>query len=200
MFKKIIFFLVISTTFACSFANATHYYKRKVDDKYLEKIYIGFSSEVTADWETALQDAINNYNTQFQSTTKLNFYYNPSLTSCPYDATAYIAITVDNLDETEWYAFGDLPTFWTNKPGQEIIVNSNNTWKLESIEKTGLLMHEIGHTIGITHTDSGEGTAIPDTTDSNNSLFRDLTGDNSYIYPEFTADDIKAIEYLYKIN
>lgn len=193
--KKILFFICIVFSIN-SFGH--NYYERKVKDEYLSNICITFEHYVAGEWYNQLSEAIQNYNDEFKESTKLGFCSYP-YSSDPFStptATIYISL-VDNKSYP-WDGWGEHPSRWTGKPGKEILINLAHIYKLDYNERVALLMHEIGHNIGLNHTDSGNGYIIPGTNSLMKSLFREQTGDNSYKYPNFSHYDIKAIEYLYK--
>lgn len=188
--------LLLSSIFVSN-AHADHRYKRAVDDQYIGNICLGFSAPVDQSWHTALKSAVLRYNATFKDTTKLGFCYNSSYTSSPYNATYYITINVKDFGSRQtWNAISGFPG-WDKQPHHEINVNTYYMNSADPDNKMSTIMHEIGHTIGIMHTDGGKGNVIPNMPGyDNRSLFRDMSGDNSH-FPRFTDKDIKAIEFLY---
>lgn len=179
-------------------ADATHYYKRISGDAYVGNICVGFTTTVSSAYHTAVSQAVSKWNTAFKGTgkTKLGFKYSSSTTSSPVDCTFFITVKVQNYGNTAWKAQSGFPASSGGMPYNQIQMNTYWTDYIDANEKTALIMHEIGHTLGIMHTDAGSGTSIPGTSGTDpSSLFRDLTG--SAPLPVFTAKDKIAVEYLY---
>jgi len=179
-------------------AHADHRYKRAADHKYVGNICFGFSSPVDQNWHNALKSAVSRYNNAFKNTTKLGFCYNSSYNSSPHNATFYITLNVKNFGyKQNWNAISGFPG-WDKQPHHEINVNTYYMDSVSQSDKVTTIMHEMGHTIGIMHTDEGRGNVIPNMYGYDNmSLFRDFTGDTNSKIPDFTKKDIKAIEFLY---
>lgn len=85
--KNIGFAFSIMLTLYAGSANASHKYKRKASNPYISNICYGFKGEpisATSLWHSALQSAINKYNSAFKNNgTNLGFCYNASYDSSP---------------------------------------------------------------------------------------------------------------------
>lgn len=191
---------VLAFTAICSLGTAAiadHKYLRKATSPYISNICYGFkqapASESTA-WHTALQSAISKYNSAFRnSETSLGFCYNSSYTSSPWNASFVILIDVHDFGSNGWKGDSKFPTS-NGYPG--VSININTHYSYDSDDKVAILMHEIGHTIGIMHTDGSSGTTIPGTSGTDpNSIFRDATG--THLLPQFTTKDKTAVKNLY---
>jgi hypothetical protein len=193
---KLVILFICSIFTVKSFAY--NYYASKVSDQYLSNICVTFAHQVSSTWYDQLMIAIDNYNSNFKGKTKLGFCSYPYSSDPLSTPTAIIEIELIDDENLEWDGNAQLPSKWTGKPGKVIVINQAHLYKLMYDERVALIMHEIGHTIGLEHTDSGVGIKIPGTDSLQKSLFREQTGDNSYKNPVFSTFDIKAIEYLYK--
>ncbi|MBP6810696.1 MAG: hypothetical protein KA138_04225 [Saprospiraceae bacterium] len=94
-------------------------------------------------------------------------------------------------------AQGKYPTS-NGKPGDQILINSHHNYMVQS-QKIFAMIHEIGHNIGIRHTDDGLGTLITNvsTTCKNNPDHNSVMQPNVDIWDDFTTCDKEAYEALY---
>ena len=195
--KKLIL-LVSAALLVSQPASATHYYKTIVADQYTKKICIGFSHKVDRTWERTLSDAIDKYNSAFRTSTNLGFCYNPHTDANIYKETYEVRVTVKNYGNTSWDGMAEPPHKRRKTPGDWIKINTNRLDKLEYSERVSLVMHEIGHIIGLCHTNEPRGCkSIPGTDTRQLSLFREQTGDNGIKKPVFSTHDKIAIKYMY---
>ena len=182
----------------------SHYYRYKVKDKYMKKICfepVGLNNT----WQDALYDAVNAYNDEFKWRSNINFVFRfASEQSCTYRVKIKTEYNTDPYDS--YLAVTTGFHSWLKKPADTIIINLANSYKVPYLtEKTALLMHEMGHVIGLNHTGEGVGNKIPgtnDDTDYLDSLFRAGGIEDPYpgtneLNPNFTDYDIKAIMFLY---
>lgn len=158
---------------------------------------------VPADWITALDAAIANWNstnshvfmkrvtgTTTTTTTGKGKNKTTSTTTVP---PAYNIIVTTLYDaSTSMIAQSYMP-YSNGTVGNEVDINTYyNT--LSSSYKTFALTHELGHSIGFTHTDGTYGNLIPGTpvTDANSVM-------NSFVLPwnGFTPYDITAVTTIY---
>jgi predicted Zn-dependent protease len=166
-------------------------------------ISIYADNTVTADWLTALDQAIANWNstnshvymkrvtaTTITTTTGKGKKKTTTTTTVP---PAYNIIVKTLYDaSTSMVAQAYLP-YSDGTAGNEVDINTYYS-SLSSSYKTFALTHEVGHTIGFTHTDGTYGNLIPGTpeTDANSIM-------NSFVLPwnGFTSYDVLAVNTLY---
>ncbi|MBK6994221.1 MAG: hypothetical protein IPH31_04605 [Lewinellaceae bacterium] len=94
-------------------------------------------------------------------------------------------------------AQGKYPTS-NGKPGDQILINSHHNYMVQS-QKIFAMIHEIGHNIGIRHTDDGLGTLITNVSNTckNNPDHNSVMQPNVDIWDDFTTCDKEAYEALY---
>jgi hypothetical protein len=160
-----------------------HYRGYLVSNTYVTNIKYYINSTVPADWKTAIRGAISQWNAI--NGTKLY------LTEVTSSSSANTTITT-GYEDTNWVARAYLPSYY-GKPGYLMTINTKYNY-LSSGYKLFTIVHEMGHTFGLYHTDQTQGTFITGTPTSDpNSVM------NSYILPwnGFTAGDQKAIQIMY---
>lgn len=83
------------------------------------------------------------------------------------------------------------------KPGTRIMINTNFANKLNDADRLHTMIHELGHTFGLSHTnDSNSGSLIPCTTPKDTgSIMFGMHNDTT----TFTYYDIIAISTLYPV-
>jgi hypothetical protein len=160
-----------------------HYRGYLVTNTYVTNIKYYIESTVPADWKTAIRGAISQWNAV--NGTKLYLSEVTSSTS----ANCKINTGYENAN---WVARAYLPSY-SGRPGYQLTINTKYN-SLSSSYKLFTIVHEMGHTFGLYHTDQTQGTFITGTPTSDpNSVM------NSYVLPwnGFTAGDIKAVQIIY---
>lgn len=155
-----------------------------------EPIRIGFSRAFADSllWKNAILGVIDNYN----EATGLNFIYdnvNP-------DITIYRDV-VPGV-----YGSGEFPLS-NDKPGQKILINTDYNY-LNDSQKLYILMHEVGHNLGLRHTDcktnnesEGEGwIKIPGTPDNDPNSYM-ISQRSDITWGGFSEGDAIALDYLW---
>jgi len=94
-------------------------------------------------------------------------------------------------------ARGTYPTS-NGKPGNLIEINSHHNYMVHS-QKIFAIIHEIGHNIGLRHTDDGLGTLITNVSNSckNNADHNSVMQPYVDLWDDFTTCDKEAYEALY---
>ena len=162
----------------------------------LQTITIGVDNTISmnSEWRDIVKSALYIYN----ENTGLKFVYSES--------NPIIRITKAAIEHTNVCAAGEFPTS-SRRPGSVIIINSNffediDTY-LSTSQKLFLLLHEIGHNIGLRHTNGGaEGSAgigliqIPGTPVTDSESFMNA-GTCGYFWTSFSNYDKVALNYLW---
>jgi hypothetical protein len=153
-------------------------------------IVIFIDGGVPFDWQLAVHDAIDNWNSLGRTTMSLTL--NPS--------AANIIVTM-GYESANWVARANLPTS-NGRPGANITINSYyNT--IGYATKVFTTTHELGHTIGFQHTDQTTGIFItsPGPWGSDTPLIDPSSVMHSIVSPwvQFSAGDIQAIGILYPL-
>lgn len=160
------------------------------------------NTDLLTAWASALSRVASNYTNYTGMVFKFNGY----------DPDADIVISKANLFYSNVCAEGEFPVSSNAKPGKHVRINSvfykDIDTYLSTNEKIFLMMHEIGHNLGLRHTDcavNGEGVSdvgmvkIPGTpdTDSNSYMNSSTCGYSWTGMPEY---DAVALNYLWPIN
>ncbi|MCW3464515.1 zinc-dependent metalloprotease [Chitinophaga nivalis] len=136
-------------------------------------------------WSNAVVTAIGNWNaSNISSVSKLRFVFAST--------GAHITITDLSNEPSNWIARAYLPTS-NGRPGATVEINRYHDGLSQS-QKVFALTHELGHNIGLLHTNQNQGVFIQGTPASDpNSVM------NSTVLPwsTFTSGDITAIRILY---
>ena len=134
--------------------NLTRQYRTSIYVNNRMTISVGVDNTITesSGWIEAIKEVINIYNEH----TGLNFYYSSS---------PNILISKKAVGNNYTCAQGEFPTS-SSYPGKNVYINtrfySNIDTYLTHKQKVFLLMHEIGHNLGLRHTNcavNGEGTS-----------------------------------------
>jgi len=205
--KKMLLIVVIlgslvSGVFGWSTEEKSHYFDYVVKDKYMTKICFE-PVNIDYDWMDILHEATTKYNEAFPSyNSKINFVFNYSSESiCSYR----VKVFKENKPNEEYFAITKGFHSFLKKPADSITINLAHVYKLDYNERIALLMHEMGHVIGLRHTGITGSNAIPTTNDDsepNKSIMRgggdDDIFNNRVMIPIFTDYDKKAVMYLYR--
>ncbi len=169
-------------------------------------ITIYADNSVPADWITALDQSIANWNStnshvymkRVTATTTTTTTTNPGKkkkqnTTTTTTVPSYnILVTTLYDNTTSMVAQAYMPDYYGNV-GNEVDINTYYNY-LNASYKTFALTHELGHSIGFTHTDGTYGDLIPGTpeTDANSVM-------NSFVLPwnGFTGYDLLAVNTIY---
>ena len=193
--KKIIL-LATAALLTSQPAFATHYYDKKPKISYLKKICIRYeSSDVRVFWQDGAELAMQKLNAFYQAVPYVNFYsgypincsHTIILKSKHYPGGTYFKLKADGVNRL-------------GRPGHSILIDSGTQGNYHNRDlRAGVLMHEIGHTLGLLHTGSGRGKVVPNTSTDRNelsSLFvgADLT--NIPREPKLTTYDMRALQFM----
>jgi predicted Zn-dependent protease with MMP-like domain len=108
-----------------------------------------------------------------------------------------INFSMHDLMPEDVVAEGTYPTS-NGKPGNKIVINSHHNYMLHS-RKIFAMVHEIGHNIGLRHTDQGLGTLITNVSSSckNNADHNSVMKSHVDFWEGFSNCDQEAYEALY---
>lgn len=149
--------------------------------------YFVESDILSTDWYTAIVDAT----TKWKNDVTSNVYFVRTTNS----ANADIVISDYTDNSTSTIAWAYLPSS-TNKPGNTIKINRKYDY-LSASKKLNAIAHEMGHTIGLTHTDESDYIHIPGTAtpgNDNDSFMHSTVHD----WLGFTTSDRLAIMAVYR--
>jgi len=178
-------------------------YTYTVTPTNVASIAIYADKTVPADWLAALDEAIVNWNNTNShvfmkrvtaTTTTVTTGKGKKKTTTTVTVPPAYNIIVKTLNDatTSMVAQAYLP-YWDGRVGNEVDINTHYNY-LSSSYKTFALTHELGHSIGFTHTDGTYGNLVPGTpeTDPNSVM-------NSFVLPwnGFTYYDIAAVNTIY---
>jgi hypothetical protein len=154
-----------------------------VSNTYNTNVRFYIEPSVPADWRTAIQGAVNNWNAVNGTRLGMSIISSPS--------GVYTRVFM-GFESANWIARAYLPTS-NGRPGVSVEINSNYN-SLPASQKLFAITHEFGHTIGFHHTNQTSGTHIPGTptVDANSVM-------NSFVlnWAGFTAGDVLATQILY---
>jgi len=158
-----------------------------IQPPYHTNIRLYIEPTVTAQWKTAVQGAIANWNNMPGQGTTIELGMSITTSATAYDTRVFMG-----YENANWIARAYLPAS-NGKPGVSIEINSKyNT--MSASQKLFAITHELGHTIGFYHTNQSTGIYIPGTptVDANSVM-------NSFVLPwaGFTAGDALATSVLY---
>lgn len=163
-----------------------------VNNATIKDVKIFIDSSVPSDWITAIND-INGAVSNWNSLRRL--HYTDLSFSFVSDSNSADIIVSTFFENTQVIAKAYLPTS-SNKPGPSLLINTayNN---LISSKKLFAMTHELGHIVGLMHTNETLGTFIPGTPQSDpNSIMNATVLD----WSSFTNGDVIAISTLYPIS
>jgi hypothetical protein len=160
-----------------------HYRGYLVSNTYVTNIKYYIEPVVPSAWKTAIRGAISQWNAI--NGTKL---YLSEVTS---SSSANTRINT-GYENANWVARAYLPSY-SGRPGHTMTINTRYN-SLNSGYKLFTIVHEMGHTFGLYHTDQTQGTFIQGTptTDANSVMNSDILPWNG-----FTAGDQKAVQIMY---
>ena len=174
------------------------YTRQKRVDPVLEKTYVNTNSiyvyadssvptSGTENWRPALQAACQAWTNISNCAIRLVYTTNPSI------ADITLSLTTENTSgyiAWAWYPFSPI------KPGPSIVADSKYSYYTDS-QKTWVLVHELGHTLGFAHPNQ-DFIQIPGTpTEDHSSVMYSHGGGRNWL--GFTSGDILAAQILYPI-
>ncbi|WP_109302186.1 M57 family metalloprotease [Aquimarina sp. AU474] len=171
--------------------------RRHPNSVTINTVNVFINPGMNTDWRNASRDAINRWNAVSNSPLRLN------ITSS--QASAHIQIMYDSQDPNvalagNVFGMGEFPSA-NGLPGVGIWVNpdfNSNLYCNKSITQNmriSNVQHELGHNLGITHTNQTFGDLIPGTSTTDNSSV--MNGGQACTINNFSSGDITAIEYLF---
>lgn len=147
---------------------------------------------VPAVWQNAILKAVQDWNA-----TNGGLYFMIQYATNP--GVGVVNVSMKNLAADE-YARAYYPGS-NGRPGTDLYINPafNSDAALNQNGKIGVIAHEIGHTIGIRHTDSGQGSLITNVsaTCRNNPDPHSVMSAEGDFYYGFTVCDKEAYKALY---
>ncbi|TWI88595.1 dual-action HEIGH metallo-peptidase [Chitinophaga japonensis] len=155
-----------------------------ISNSYNSNVRIYIDPGVPTAWRTAVQGAVNNWNSI--SGTRLGM----SITTSQSNAHCVVFMGYQNAN---WVARAYLPS--GGLPGVSVEINGYYN-SLSASYKLFTITHEFGHTVGFHHTNQTSGIHIPGTPTSDpNSVM------NSFILPwaGFTSGDVLATQIIYPL-
>lgn len=154
---------------------------------YHKNVRLYIEPTVTAQWKTAVQGAIANWNNMPGQGTTIELGMSITTSATAYDTRVFMG-----YENANWIARAYLPAS-SGKPGVSVEINSKYN-SMSASQKLFAITHELGHTIGFMHTNQTSGVFIPGTAtvDANSVM-------NSFVLPwaGFTAGDALATKKLY---
>lgn len=155
-------------------------------------IKIRILTGVPTNWQNAIIKAVQDWNAMGGGLTFMVQY-----ASSP--AYGVVNVRMKTLASDE-YAKAYYPIS-NGQPGSDLFINPlfNSDEKLNQNGKVGVIAHEIGHTLGIRHTDSGQGTLITNVSTScknNPDPYSVMSAEGDFYYG-FTTCDKEAYKALY---
>ena len=193
--KKLI--LLISAALLVSQpASATHYYDKKPKISYLKKICFRYeSSDVRVYWQDGVDLAVKKLNAFYQAVPYVNFN-----SGYPLNCSHTIILKSKELGYSNGYNLLADGVDFRGRPGDWILINSTTEAEYDQKDlRAGVLMHEIGHVLGLYHTGSGTGRAVPNTQSDRNigiSLFVHERYATQPRIPNLTSYDKRALEFM----
>ncbi len=162
-----------------------------VSSSYIGYIRVKVSCTTPA-WITASKQAIKNWNLHpIIALTAVRFIEVTG--SSAYDINIYETGTT--ASDNTWIASAPAPNS-TRRPGPTVSIYNNHPNETPE-KKAHVITHELGHTIGLKHTDGVEGTRIPGTAPSDTYSLMNNGGGNVNRFLGFSNNDLIALRYLY---
>ncbi|WP_158235318.1 M57 family metalloprotease [Flavobacterium sp. 9] len=143
------------------------------------------SSEVTSEWRIAINKAINIWN---DTNSGIN------ITTVNTSTSLSVNVVMGEIGDRSHIANGYYP--YGGKPGTRIMINTNFINKLKDADRLHTMIHELGHTFGLRHTNEPAGYLIPCTSPKDIwSIMFGMHDDTT----TFTYFDNVAISTLYPV-
>lgn len=158
-------------------------YKLKPEIASSIEVYI--SPEVTSVWRIALNKAINVWN---------NTNSGINITTVNASTSLSVNVVMGAVDDRSTIAYAYLPS--NGKPGTKLMISTTFVNKLNDAGRLHTMIHELGHTFGLSHTDSSSGSLIPCTSTRDTSSIMMAMHDET---TTFTYYDDVAISTLYPV-
>lgn len=165
----------------------------------ISNIRIYLNPSMNSSWRQASIDAISRWNSLNAS---LNLTTTTSL------ANAHIEILYDTSDpdlslDPNMFGLGDWPST-SGLPGDKIWINPdfNSSYycgkSITQAMRISNVQHELGHNLGLTHTNqSSFGSLIPGTPSNDSQSV--MNGGAACTIDNFSSNDVKAIKYLFPV-
>ena len=157
-------------------------------------IYVDYTnlSSQQAEWVSIINDAISHWNNI--PTSKVFFF---TVNSKPSESEAHLTIKFRHYAFSNIGGHVEYNTRFSSNLRKELLISTNNyNLNRPRTEKIQIVVHELGHTIGLAHFDDNNATRIGDTNlhDSGNFSFMRI---NINSFNGFTDDDVKGITTLW---
>lgn len=155
-----------------------------VSDAYISNIKVFIRTDVSSDWRSALRTAFGKWNNTVLST-KIRFVETTISTEANISVGTYY--TADNIIAYAYLPYSD------GKPGHELMINTKYNY-LSAKDKITTIVHELGHNIGLQHTNQTGGTHIDGTATSD---AQSVMNASLMSWTDFSHNDIRAAQILY---
>jgi hypothetical protein len=184
------------------FVDAAHAYGAAADRKHYRWSYLVTKTKtikirilpgVPTSWQNAITTAVIDWNAMGGGLTfMIQYASNP--------ASGVVNVSMKSSLGSDVYAEANYPNSSGN-PGVNLSINPAYNNSLNHNSKVGVIAHEIGHTIGIRHTDSGQGTLITNVSNAckNSTDPNSVMSAEGDFYYGFTNCDKQAYKALYPL-